>query len=271
MMKTSLTARGADGRDGRVERLVGSDRVLAVLIELASVPAGANLDALATRVDSPKPTVHRALAALKRAGLARQDGRGHYVLGDEFLRLAFQHHESRPESVRVRPVLEQLAERFGETAHYAVLDGDDVVYRAKVDPLEGAVRLTSTIGGRNPARNTAVGKLLLSRTTSTLDELRARFGPGPFPARTANSITTIEGLFDELERTRARGYAVDDQENELGVNCIAVPLPFAVPGATAGAVSISALAYRTPLVDLEAALPEILQIVHGATTSERSA
>ena len=59
-------------------------------------------------------------------------------------------------------MLRSLAERYGETAHYAVLDGESVVYRSKVDPPHGAVRLTSTIGGRNPAHCTAVGKLLLS-------------------------------------------------------------------------------------------------------------
>ncbi len=271
-MHVPLTLNHDERADQRPERLVGCDRVLAVLTELASIPAGADLDVLASRVRSPKATVHRALAALKRAGLARQDGRGHYVLGDDFLRLAFQHHEARPESLRVRPVLEQLAERFGETAHYAVLDGGDVVYRAKVDPAEGAVKLTSTIGGRNPAQNTAAGKLLLSAKRPTADELRERFGPGPYRQRTTNSITTVDALLDELDRTRARRYAVDDQENEIGVNCIAVALPFVVPGAAAGAVSISALAYRTPLAALEAAVDEIFEIARGKTSqAERSA
>src|SRR3954468_10869575 len=143
-------------------RLVGSDRVLAVLKELARYPDGVGLEELTRVIGSPKPTVHRALRALRRAGLADQDTRGHYLLGDEFLRMAFAHHEARPEHIRVRPLLETLAGRFGETAHSAVLDGREVVYRAKVDPPTGAVRLTSTIGGRNPAHATAVGKLLLA-------------------------------------------------------------------------------------------------------------
>lgn len=115
-------------------RLVGSDRVLAVLRELARYPDGVGLEELTRTVGSPKPTVHRALGALRRAGLADQDTRGHYLLGDEFVRMAFAHHEARPEPVRLRPLLEALAARFGETAHYAILDGREVVYRAKVDP-----------------------------------------------------------------------------------------------------------------------------------------
>ncbi|WP_260615527.1 helix-turn-helix domain-containing protein [Microbispora sp. KK1-11] len=109
---------------------MGSDRVLAVLKELSRYPDGVGLDELTRAIGSPKPTVHRALGALRRAGLADQDARGHYMLGDEFLRMAFAHHEARPEHVRIRPLLETLAARFGETAHYAVLDGREVVYRA---------------------------------------------------------------------------------------------------------------------------------------------
>src|SRR3954471_5366961 len=105
------------------DRLVGADRVLAILAELARHADGIALDEMARAVASNKATVHRALAALRRAGFAAQDGRGRYVLGDEYLRLAFAHHERRPDHVRVRPVLAALSERYGETAHYAVLDG----------------------------------------------------------------------------------------------------------------------------------------------------
>src|SRR6478609_9342386 len=125
-MKT--TQELVDATASEEARLVGSDRVLAVLKELARHPDGVGLDELTRAIGSPKPTVHRALQSLRRAGLADQDARGHYVLGDELLRLAFAHHEARPEHVRVRPLLESLAARFGETAHYAVLDGAEVVY-----------------------------------------------------------------------------------------------------------------------------------------------
>jgi len=246
-------------------RVVGADRVLAVLVELAKHPDGASLDELSTPLRSPKPTVHRALVALRKAGLAVQSGRGAYQLGDEFLRLAFEYQAARPEAARVLPVLERLAERFGETAHYAILEGADVVYRAKVDPPEGAVRLTSVIGGRNPAYRTAVGKLLLSRVVRSEEELVGRLGPGPFEPRTDRTITTIPALWEELESVRAKGYAVDDQENELGINCIAVPIQGGTPSHTAGAVSVSALAFRLPIDALVESLPVILPLVAPAS------
>jgi DNA-binding IclR family transcriptional regulator len=244
--------------------LVGSDRVLAVLKELAAYPDGIGLDDLSRAVGSPKPTVHRALAALRRAELADQDARGRYVLGDEFLRLAFAHHEARPDHLRIQPVLEGLAGRFGETVHYAVLDGHSIVYRAKFDPPTGAVKLTSTVGGRNPAHATAVGKLLISYELTSLADVKAWIGRRELGRKTERTICSARGLFDELEVIRTRGFAVDDQENEAGVNCIAVPVFLTSTSAPSGGVSISALTYRTPLSVLVEAVDEIRAAVPGS-------
>lgn len=246
----------AESRSGE-GRLVGSDRVLAVLKQLARYPDGVGLEELTRVIGSPKPTVHRALGALRRAGLADQDARGRYLLGDEFLRMAFAHHEARPEHVRLRPLLQTLAVRFGETAHYAVLDGREVVYRAKVDPPTGAVRLTSTVGGRNPAHATGVGKVLLAHELDTLDAVRRWIAGTPLERRTPQTLCTAEELHRALETTRQRGYAVDDQENETGVNCLALPVHATSPTSPSGAVSVSALTYRTPLRSLVDAVDEI--------------
>ena len=256
--REGTTAPGAD-RVGRLveSRLVGSDRVLAVLKELARHSDGVSLEELTRAIGSPKPTVHRALGALRRAGLADQDARGHYVLGDEFLRMAFAHHEARPEPVRIRPHLETLARRFGETAHYAVLDGREVVYRAKVDPPSGAVRLTSTVGGRNPAHATAVGKLLLAYRLDSPQAVEEWIGDTALARRTPRTLCTAQDLHRELAAIRLRGHAVDDQENEAGVNCLAVPVFLTSPAIPSGAVSISALSYRTPLSVLVESLEDI--------------
>jgi DNA-binding IclR family transcriptional regulator len=266
-MEHTQKADGSTTSDGRKSdqagsaRLVGSDRVLAVLKELARYPEGVGLEEMTRVIGSPKATVHRALGALRRAGLADQNARGHYLLGDEFLRMAFAHHEARPEHVRIRPVLETLAARFGETAHYAVLDGREIVYRAKVDPPTGAVRLTSTVGGRNPASTTGVGKLLLSLRLPTLTAVRQWIGDEPLVVRTPNSLRTAEDLHRELELTRERGFAVDDQENEVGVNCLALPVYGLSPSTPSGALSLGALTYRTPLNMLIDAVEEIRDVL----------
>lgn len=243
------------------EKLVGADRVLALLVELAGYPDGATLEELAAAVGGSKSTVHRALGSLVRSGLADQSGRGRYVLGDEFVRLAFRHHVARPETMRIEPVLRKLAERFGETAHYGILDGHDIVYRAKVDPSAGAVRLTSMVGGRNPAATTAVGKVLLARLLTSEADVVAWLDGTAIEPRTPKTITAAKEFADELRRTRERGYGVDDQENELGVNCLAVPVYLDGSVVPSGAISVSGLAFRCPIARLEAAHAEITALV----------
>ncbi|MEV7608598.1 IclR family transcriptional regulator [Microbacterium sp. NPDC089320] len=247
------------------ERLAGTDRVLAVLLELGAHHAGASLDDISSAMGMPKPSVHRALDSLCRAGLAARVSRGHYILGDGFLRLAFAHHAARPDTALMTPILEKLSERFSETAHYAVLDGAHVVYRAKTDPPVGAVRLTSIIGGRNPAHSTAVGKLLLSRTVASRGELDSVLGTAPLERRTPRTIVDPDELWRELGTIREQGFAVEDEENEAGVACLAVPAPATplAPRSTPGGLSISALTFRTPLTTLVDALPAIRLIAGG--------
>lgn len=245
------------------ERLVGADRVIAVLMELAEHPAGIGLEDLAGILRSSKPTVHRALATLRRAGLADLAGRGVYVLGDEYLRLAFRNLDSRPENVRIQPLLDDLARLYGETAHYAILSGTEVVYRAKMDPQQAAVRLTSVVGGRNPAYRTAVGKGLLSAQLRTLADVTAWFGPFPLEARTPHTRTTADALLADLDASRERGYAIDDEENEIGVNCLAIPVFLDGSQQPTGAISLSAVRFRCPLDTLVDAVPDIRTMIRA--------
>lgn len=247
------------------ERLVGVDRVLSLLSLLATYPEGATLDELVQASGAPKSSVHRALATLTRAGFAVAQSRGVYILGDEFLRLAFAHHDARPEHVRVHPLLLKLAHRFEETAHYAVLAGNDVIYRAKVDPPTGSARLTSIIGGRNPAHSTAVGRVLLSYQLRDRYDVAEWVGGRRLVQPTPAAPATAEELSARLDAVRERGYAIDDQENEQGVNCIAFPVFLGSDQEPSGAVSVSALAFRTPAAELIAAADEIRAMIAAGT------
>lgn len=252
---------GGDRLGAAEERLVGADRVIAVLTELANHPLGVSLDELSGILNSSKPTVHRALATLRRAGMADLAGRGVYVLGDEYLRLAFRNLAGRPETLRLEPLLEELATTFGETAHYAVLSDKDIVYRAKMDPPHGAVRLTSEVGGRNPAYRTAVGKALLSTLLNGPEQVAAWFGGVTPERKTPNTLTTPGALADDLMTARARGFAVDDEENEIGINCVAIPVYLDGASAPSGAVSVSAVRFRCGMDRLIAGVPAIREAV----------
>ena len=263
-----MTSHHSTMAGGSEEKLVGAERVIAVLTELAEHPQGVSLDELAGALRSSKPTVHRALATLRRAGLADMTGRGIYVLGDEFIRLAFRNLDGRPETTRIQPVLESLATEFGETAHYAVLAGKDIVYRAKMDPPLGAVRLTSVVGGRNPAYRTAVGKALLSTQLTSLEKVHGWFDRFPLERKTPHTLTTADALFADLEATHARHFAIDDQENEVGINCVALPIYLDGRSTPAGAISVSAVSFRTPLNELIDAVPGIREIIRRSLGPE---
>lgn len=256
-----MADRTARARKTTDTRVVGVDRVLFILRALGEYPEGVALEELAHHVQAAKPTVHRALAALKRAGLADQQDNGRYQLGDELLRLAYSFDDARPDTAHVRPILQALSAHFGEATHYAVLDGREVVYRAKVVPSSGGIQLTSVVGGRNPAHSTAVGKLLLALELPSADEVRRWARTEPLVRRTPNTITDPEDLARELARIREQGWSSEDEENEAGVCCVAVPFSRRSPTATVGAVSVSAISYRMPLERLVAQIDHVIRMV----------
>lgn len=242
--------------------LSGADRVLAALKRLAAASKGIGLEELARELGAPKSSTHRALAILRRAGFAVQDGQSRYHLGLEFVRLAFHHYESLDEPALVRPALGALAERFGETAHYAKLDGAEIVYLAKVTPPGQGVHMSSVVGGRNPAHCTGLGKALLAHALPDQAEVE-RFvaANGPLAPRTPRTLVGAADLHRDLQRVRARGYALDREESETGINCIGFPVFLGPASSPSGAISIAALAQRTPVRMLAAAGDEIRAIL----------
>jgi IclR family transcriptional regulator, acetate operon repressor len=243
-------------------RLVGVDRVLAALRELAHHPRGVALEELAQRLAQPKSSLHRALAALRRFDLVEQDEHRRYRLSLDFVGLAFQYYESLEEQVLVQPTLDVLAKRLSETAHYAVLDGADVIYVARVAPANVGFQMAARVGGRQPAHSTALGKVLLAHALGGDGEVKRWVDAhGPLREKTPRTLTTAEALEDELHATRERGYALDNQENERGVNCIAFPVFIGPRDRPAGAISVSAVAQRTPLAQLAKKAEEIRGLV----------
>ncbi|EDY57217.1 MULTISPECIES: IclR family transcriptional regulator C-terminal domain-containing protein [Streptomyces] len=236
---SASTAPVADRAEG--DRLVGPDPVPAVLRGLVRRPDGVALDEPTRAIGGPEPIVRRARPAGRDFG-------DRCLLGDEFLRTAFARHEARPEHVRVRPLAQTPAAGFGAPALCTVLDGPEVVHRAKVEPPEGAVRLTFTVGGRNPAEATVAGKVPPAHESGTLDAVRRWVGGVSLERPTPRALCTTGELHHELRDRRARGYALDEQENEPGVNCLA-PVYGTPPTALSGAVSVSAPADRTRPVE----------------------
>lgn len=256
---TGREKRQVDGSQAK-----GAERTLEILKSLAAHPYGVSLDDLSRELGYPKSSVHRALAILERSGLAHHPQSGQYVLGSEFVRLAYAHQEARQEQVLVMPCLQELSETYGETTHYAELDGQEVVYQAKVTPRGQRVQMTSIIGGRNPAWSTALGKALLASRLPADDPLGflERFVPADAQPITPATIVNPQQLIASLRETDERGYALDGEENELGVNCIAFPVFLASPSIASGAISIAAVLNRMTLDDLAANAEAMRAIIH---------
>lgn len=241
----------------------GAERVLAILNALGDFPDGVGLNDLARLLDAPRSSVHRALNVLRRSGLVDQDVDGRYRIGWGLLKLAFTYYEASDEVARLRPVLSALAEHYSETTHYAQLEGSEVVYLAKVQPSTSRYQLRSVIGGRNPAYCTGVGKALLAYSLTTRRAVDQYFAERPeeFVRFTSHTITTPAALHDELVRVRALGYAVDREEHEEGVNCLALPLFLTSRSVPSGAISITAVARRLPLSELEASVDKARALI----------
>lgn len=239
----------------------GADRVLQAVRLLADHARPVRLEEFARELDAPKSTTHRVLMTLRRAGFAEQDDEGRYRLSLEFLRMAFRHYESLDDRNIVESALQALRDRFGETSYYARLDGPEVVYLA-METVPGFLHTAALVGARQPAYRTSLGKALLSRTLgdrAAVDRFVQRFGP--LQAATPNSLTNAAVLDRELRATRARGYAIDNAENEPGVVCIAYPVFLGPQSEPTGAISVAAIELRTPLKQLVARADEMRQII----------
>lgn len=248
--------------------------MLAALTELARHPQGVTLDTLAQRLQTPKSSLHRSLAALRRFGLVQQDERRLYRLSLEFVGLAFDFYDALDEPALIRPVLESLAAHLSETAHYAVLDGAEVVYTAKLTPVGRGFQMASTVGGRSPAHSTALGKAMLAYELRDEASVRRYVREhGPLVKRTPRTVVAARPLARELTLTRERGYALDCEENEAGVNCIAFPIFIRSGGRPGGAISVSAAGPRKSVDTLVASADEVRAIIEthlGRVTSERT-
>ena len=202
------------------------------LIEALHEAQPLSVSDLARRLRLPRPTVYRLLRTLGEHGLLVQEGTA-YRLSLRLLELATTTLSAAALQAAAQPVLGDLAARTGETAHFAVLDGDRVGYLAKVESAH-PIRMFSHIGWRGPLHATGVGKVLLAWSDPFLVESALGAGQAAYTDRT---LTTEGELADEIELVRRRGYAVDQQELIEGLVCVAAPV--LAGSRLVGAVSVS--------------------------------
>ncbi|RZU63104.1 IclR family transcriptional regulator [Zhihengliuella halotolerans] len=190
------------------------------LLELIARAGGeCTLSELAEQTPLPLPTIHRLLRTLVGIGHVRQLPNRRYALGPRLIRLG--EVANRQLGALAAPVLRSLVQELGESANLAVLDGDMVTYTGQV-PSPHSMRMNTEVGRRANLHNSGVGKAILA----TLDDERITrlVLQAGMPAATEHSISTLPALMAEVEQIRAQGYAVDEEEQEIGVRCFAMPV-----------------------------------------------
>lgn len=198
-------------------------RAVKVLEQFLGSEAELGVSEIAERAGLNKSVVHRLLATLKDLGLLTVGSvDGTYRLGVRALELGLSYLRHSPIERVVQTHLLKLAQQLADMAfHVAILDGTDVVYQRSVSG-PAATWVSATLGRRQQAYSTSLGKVLLAYLSP--DELESYLSHVQLRPFTSNTITTSEQLRRELEVVRSREWACDNQENYLGRRCVGAPI-----------------------------------------------
>jgi DNA-binding IclR family transcriptional regulator len=233
------------------------ERALAMLEAVAQTHDGLSNADISRKLNIPKSSASYILRTLENAGyLIRDTESGRYRVGLKVLSLS----RGALGGIDIRgvalPVMRRLMHQTDLTCHLAVLDGAEAVYVEKVEP-EGFIRMDTWVGRRMRVHATSVGKAIVAHIPQ--EELEEIIGKSGMERRTAKTITTLPRLLKELEKVRAQGYAVDDEENNMGARCVAASI-FDERGAICASLGLSG---TTQQVSAET-MPRILEALKDA-------
>jgi IclR family transcriptional regulator, acetate operon repressor len=234
-------------------------RVFELLERLADAGGDVALSDLATTSGLPLPTTHRLLRTMVNLGYVRQLPSKRYTLGGRLIRLGELAQGQL--GIVAQPELLYLARTLGETANLAALDRDAAVYIARA-PSPHAMRMFTEVGRRVHLHATGVGKAILASLPDSM--VRTIIGRTGMPTPTPNTHGTLTSLLADLAEIRGRGYAVDNEEQELGVRCCAVLVP-GLP--TAMALSVSGPVSRVDHDFADRALPVLTRSAAQISTA----
>lgn len=188
-----------------------------------------------------KSTIWKLLNTFENKGmLVKNLNSDKYSLSIQFFQIACQYYNQISVHSVVRGFMEKLSRKYGETIHFAVRDGDEVVYVEKIDGTFN-INIYSRIGRRSPIYAPSVGKVILANLER--EQIMDILNRSRLQAYTEYTITTKEALLQELDRIRKQGYAMDNEEYELGIRCVGVPVKN-IAGRIVGGLSISGMKAR---------------------------
>jgi IclR family acetate operon transcriptional repressor len=246
---------------GQVQSL---SRALKLLNALSHHPQGLSLSEVAHHVGLPNSTAHRLLTTLQNERFVRFEAdRSAWLIGVQAFRVGSAFVRSRDLVAIARPYMRRLMEQSGETVNLAIADRNEVIYLAQVE-TQKMMRAIAGPGGRAAMHCSGVGKALLAYTHP--DCLEKVLPHIEFHRETPNTIASLPELKRELERIGRRGYAIDNEENAIGLRCVAAVI-FDEHGGPLAALSVSGPTAR--LTDQRlATLGQAVAKVAGEITAE---
>lgn len=234
------------------------DRVFSILELLSENPKGMSLSEICQESGLPKGTASRMLSSLIAHRYAMQDiATKKYCLTLKLFEIGSRVVDKGMNILSIaRPYLEQLASVSGEAVHLVVRDKDQVLYLYKEESTSSVLRMSSCVGMHSPMDCTGVGKSILAYLPE--EETRAIWDRTEHVKYTKTTIMDYEKMKAEMEEIRKNGYALDREEHEIGVFCIAAPI-FDFYKRPIAAISISAPAGRLNQDKIDLYAPYLLE------------
>ncbi len=241
----------------------------AALLELLAEPGNLAMGPteIARRLQLPKSTVANLLIALERAELVRNNG-GRYELGPKLLELSAAYLAKVDIFQEFHEACRRLRWLSQEVVNLATLEGSDILILARHYGTQ-FVTLTAGVGHRQPAQATALGKAMLAQLDST-DAFERLSTISPFPVFTPKSKRNLSELMDDLDATRQRGYAIDDEENTLGLTSFGIAIPRSGGNGNPMAVSVSLLRVRRSDELVERLITDLRELVDTLARHDRA-
>ncbi len=195
------------------------EKVLQIIETMAQSKESLRLQDIAQRVDMPASTALRFLNTLMKCGYARQDaGSLRYSLTLKFMHIGSLVNSQISIRDVARPYLANLAQKCNESVCLAIEQDMEIVYIDVIDGPDGILKITQRIGKLAPIHSTGIGKLML--LNYDLKQFEHIIETKGLKVLTPNTITSKDELLLELEKIKQRGYALDDEECELGARCL---------------------------------------------------
>ncbi|WP_027167669.1 IclR family transcriptional regulator C-terminal domain-containing protein [Mesorhizobium sp. WSM3224] len=246
----------AEEETGSRDHVGSLERGLAVMEVLARHPSGMTLTEMAEEAGLTRAGARRFLLTLVATGYATQSGRL-FSLSPRLLTVARTWLGGASLWTFAAPIMREVAGKFDEACNAAVLSGEDVVYVARI-PGRRILSVALDVGTRLPAYCTSMGRVLLSGLAA--DELKTFLAQATIDRRTPKTITGRAALGKAIDKARADGFAIVDEELELGLRSIAVPIVDRA-GRTVAAINISTQSAR---FSVEAMERDILPVLRKA-------